>query len=103
MVVRIKLKAGKHSQVPKGLDRKWALAFAALLNPAGFLACSLAVWRIGADLKWMGQFAISDGLFSHWQVWLAMGIALFIAAGTLSRYGMTSSQTPFSSAEQPLP
>jgi hypothetical protein len=35
----------------------------------------------------MGQFAIDDGLFSHWQVWVAMAAILQLGATLLIRYG----------------
>jgi len=51
------------------------------------MAAGLAAWRLGADLKWTGQFAISEGLFSHWQVWVAMAAILQTFAALLIRYG----------------
>jgi hypothetical protein len=38
-------------------------------------------------LKWTGEFAISRGVFSHWQVWLAMAVILQVCAAMLNRYG----------------
>ena len=64
-----------------------ALALAALLTPGALMATALALWRLGADLKWTGEFAIPDGLFSHWQVWFAMAVVLQLAAILLNRYG----------------
>ena len=51
---------------------------AAFLTPASLTAASMALWRLGADLGWTGAFAISNGLFSHWQVWgiLALGLKM---------------------------
>lgn len=59
---------------------------AQLLTPASFLAYMLALWRLGADLQWTGEFAISSGLFSHWQVWLALAALLQVAGSMLRRY-----------------
>ncbi|HUS06463.1 MAG TPA: hypothetical protein VMZ52_09215 [Bryobacteraceae bacterium] len=50
------------------------------------MAIALGFWRLCADLNWTGQFAISKGVFSHWQVWIALGIALQIGSVTLHRY-----------------
>jgi hypothetical protein len=47
-----------------------------LAGPAAGLLYSLALWRIGADMGWAGGFVISNGLFSHWQVWLVLGVTL---------------------------
>jgi hypothetical protein len=86
MIVRIRFghgaKVGKHGRN----SHKLALALAALLTPAAVLATVLGLWRIAADLNWTGSFAISTGLFSHWQVWLGMAILLQLCAHLLNRY-----------------
>ena len=51
-----------------------------LLAPASMIALVFGLWRLGADLAWTGTFVISDGFFSHWQVWLALAGALKLAA-----------------------
>jgi hypothetical protein len=60
-------------------------AMGSLLTPAAAVATVLALWRLGADLRWTGEFAISEGLFSHWQVWLALAFLLQTAASRFSR------------------
>ncbi len=67
--------------------RRTALGLAALMIPASLAAYALGFWRIAADLNLTGQFAISQGLFSHWQVWIALGALIQGTAMTLSRYG----------------
>jgi len=57
----------------------------ALLSPASVIALILAFWRLGADLNWTGEFAISRGLFSHWQVWMALAVGLQSWAAHLSK------------------
>jgi uncharacterized RDD family membrane protein YckC len=66
---------------------KLASALAAVLAPAAAMAFVLGVWRLCADLKWAGEFAISQGVFSHWQVWIALAGLLWICAAILNRYG----------------
>ena len=65
-----------------------ALAVAALLTPAAFLA---AVLGVVAPCRRPGigpaSFAISSGIFSHWQVWLAAAVLLQFCARMLNRYG----------------
>jgi hypothetical protein len=56
----------------------------ALLTPAAVVALVLGLWRISADLGWTEEFLISNGFFSHWQVWIALAIGLQAAATTLS-------------------
>ena len=57
----------------------------ALLTPAAVMAGVLGVWRIGNDLDWTSGFFIPAGLFSHWQVWIAIAVALQMAAAHLKR------------------
>src|SRR5271170_8368933 len=64
-----------------------ALALPALLTPAAVIALVLAVWPLLADLKFTGAFPIDAGVFSHWQVWLALGCSLQCVAIVLNRYG----------------
>lgn len=66
--------------------RRFAAGLAGLLTPAAVLTAALAFWGIAADLNWASSFAISAGLFSHWQVWLAGAAALQVCAQLLNRY-----------------
>jgi hypothetical protein len=56
-----------------------------LLVPIYLCAWAMAAWRLGADMRIMGPFFLSDGLFSHWQVWFALAILLQTAAKSLRR------------------
>jgi len=67
--------------------RRTAAAAGALLTPAAVLALALGFWGLAADLNLTGQFAISGGLFSHWQVWIGLAVLLQACASRLSRYG----------------
>ena len=69
------------------LSRETATAIAGMLSPAAAIALVLGCWRLGADLGWTGPFAISNGLFSHWQVWFALAIVLEALATTILRAG----------------
>jgi hypothetical protein len=77
-----------------------ALALASLLTPAAVMACVLAFWRLAADLNATGQFPITDGLFSHWQVWMASATVLQFCAMVLNRYGKAEPAIPDSVAKQ---
>ena len=68
-------------------NRHVALAVVTLLTPAVLTAGALGAWKLAADLRMAGQFAITDGLFSHWQVWLAVAGTLQLAVIALTRYG----------------
>lgn len=56
----------------------------ALLTPAAVIALVLGLWRVTADLGWTEAFLISKGLFSHWQVWMALAILLQAASVSMS-------------------
>jgi hypothetical protein len=62
-----------------------ALAVSALLTPVAVIALVFGMWRLGEDIGWTGDFVISNGLFSHWQVWIALSIAMQALASMLSR------------------
>ena len=58
------------------ISHEAARLVAAFLTPAAVTAGSLALWRLGADMGWTGAFAISSGLFSHWQVWMILALGM---------------------------
>jgi hypothetical protein len=68
-------------------NRQFALLAGALLTLATLAAWLLALWRIAAEMEWAGGFAISSGVFSHWQVWLAAALLLQVCSRILNRYG----------------
>jgi hypothetical protein len=87
MVVRIRFGKGPKVSRRRGKNQRLALAVAGLLTPVALSACVLACWRIAADLNWTNSFAISNGIFSHWQVWLGAAAALQLCSRVLNRYG----------------
>ena len=87
MVVRIRFAKGIKLGRKRQKNRRLALVLAALLPPSALAAGILAIWRVAADLNWTNSFAISSGIFSHWQVWLGAAVALQMCARALNRYG----------------
>lgn len=87
MIVRIKLQVGPKVRPQGNLESKLLLAFSSLLTPGAVLSFAVALWRLLADLNVTEEFAIRKGLLSHWQVWLALGIAIQSLSITLDRYG----------------
>jgi hypothetical protein len=85
MVVRLKLRYENAVRKTAAWNRQAALIASSLMTPVALMAWGLGGWRLLADLKMAGEFAISTGLFSHWQVWIALGIALQFAAFLLHR------------------
>ena len=63
-----------------------ALAVSAFLTPVAVIALAFGLWRLGMDVGWTEDFVISNGLFSHWQVWIALALALQALASTFSRH-----------------
>jgi hypothetical protein len=87
MRVRIRFSKGPQVSQKRRRNQRAALGLAVLLSPAAFLAAVLGLWRIAADMNLAGNFAISSGLFSHWQVWLVAAGILQVCAHLLNRYG----------------
>lgn len=88
MIVKIRFPEGRRrqSQRQAKLDhRELAAAAGALLIPASLMAYSLGFWRLASDMGLAGQFDIT-GAFSHWQLWIGLGVLLHTAAITLNRY-----------------
>jgi hypothetical protein len=87
MKVRIRLRRDAATARQLARTRGVASIAAAFLTPAAAMALVLGAWRLGYDLKWTGEFAITRGIFSHWQVWIAMAGVLQTCAAILNRYG----------------
>ncbi len=63
-----------------------ALRLVGALLPAFALTCGIvAVWRVGADLGVFDEFFVSDGSFSHWQIWLALALGAQFGSVSISR------------------
>lgn len=68
-------------------QRRYASVLGYFMTPVALAAYVLAFWRLGADLNWLDEFFIRQGLFSRWQVWLALAVAMQLAANQLNRFG----------------
>jgi hypothetical protein len=87
MLVRIRFGKGPKVERKRRKNRRVALAFASFLTPAAVMTSALGVWRLAADLQLASSFAIRNGLFSHWQVWLVSAGLLQTGSHFLNRYG----------------
>jgi hypothetical protein len=87
MLVKIRFVAGRKASHKNRKKQRVALELAALMTPAAVMALVLAVWRLAADLKLTGEFPITAGVLSHWQVWLAAAALIQLGAIALIRYG----------------
>lgn len=86
MVVRIRFPRGPMVERRRGKNGGIVSVFAGFLTLVSVTCFILAVWRLGADLEWFGPFVISDGFFSHGQVWLASAIFVQYASWRMKRY-----------------
>lgn len=77
---------------------KSAELLVALINPVALIALVLGLWRLTADLGWTGAFLISDGLFSHWQVWIALALVLKVTTTLLATWMHTPNNSEETSA-----
>ena len=59
--------------------------FGALLVPTSLMAYSLGFWRLASDMGLAGPFDIA-GVFSHWQLWIGLGVVQHAAAIALNRH-----------------
>ena len=71
----------------RGKNRRLAWAAGALLTPAAVMAFALAAWRLSADMGFAREFVFSQGLLSHWQVWMGAVALIEFCAWLLNRYG----------------
>jgi hypothetical protein len=85
MVVKIRLNYAPALKRSTAWNRQAALVASSLLTPVAVMAWALGFWRLAADLGWTGAFAITSGFFSHWQVWMAIGVVMEFAAFLLHR------------------
>jgi hypothetical protein len=95
MIVRIRFGCGPKVAQKRRKNQRVALAMAALLTPAALMAFVLGLWRMAADLQWTNDFAIADGILSHWQVWIAAALLLQFVTSLLNRYGHGGDPGPY--------
>ncbi len=71
-----------------------ALAIASLLAPSALMTFTISIWSLAASLRWTGDFFVSRGLFSHWQVWLSTAAVMLALAWLLNRYARGEENFP---------
>jgi hypothetical protein len=94
MVVRVRIKLGMFRACQGPVAAQHLLKLRRWLTPASAVALVAALWRLAYDLDWTGRFAISEGLFSHWQVWMALAVLLQVLDAMLGRFGHGGAATP---------
>lgn len=69
------------------LQSQAALALAAVLAPSALLAFTMCFWSFAAELRLVGAFYVTSGLFSHWQIWFFAALILLVSTRLLASYG----------------
>ena len=88
MTVVIRIRGTEKKLRPDGRpNRGLALLGSALVWPLGVVCFFLCAWRWVFDLRWVGLFLVTGGVFSHWQIWFTAGMVWQVLAVTLKRYG----------------
>ena len=75
MRIRIRLEIAAAPAL-KSARGSFAAVLAGLLPPAALVLLAMALWRLAADLRLATGFAVSNGVFSHWQAWAAGALLL---------------------------
>ena len=86
MVVKIRFGRGPVVTQRQGKNSRIAMLAASLLTLGSISFASMGFWRLGSDLNWAGTFVFTDGLLSHWQVWLGVAAAVQYVAWRLTTY-----------------
>lgn len=86
MVVRVRIAWGSTPRQRGARHGVLVSAFVQGLNLCSAMAVLAAAWRLGNDLNWTTRLAISQGFFSHWQIWMASAILLQLVATILQRH-----------------
>ena len=76
------------------LSRQLPSILIALLTPAALVVLAMGLWRVCTDLDWAGAFPITTGFFSHWQVWIALSIALKMLSSSLLAWESRAHKIP---------
>jgi hypothetical protein len=81
------------------VSRDFLELLGAFLTPLALTAGALGSWRWAADLGWTGDFFITSGILSHWQVWFALAAATQAASVALNRW-LKNSPNPLKTADK---
>jgi hypothetical protein len=90
MVVKIRFGRGPVVSRRSGKNSRIARLASSLLTLVALGGASLGFWRVSTDLGWAGDFVVSSGIMSHWQIWIGAAAAIQYAAWRLLRYANTA-------------
>ncbi len=101
MIVRIRFGRGPVVTRKKGKNARIALLAGSLLTLVAICLAFMGAWRLLGDVELAGEFLYTDGLLSHWQVWLGAAGAIQYAAWRLTRYSRGVPVSETSPAREP--
>lgn len=90
MLIKVRYPVGASGKRIMGKRAPVASGAAGLIILLAVSCLMLALWRLTSDLGWTGEFVVSDGFLSHWQVWMALTIVFGAIGVRLSRYSRTT-------------
>ncbi|MDE3195350.1 MAG: hypothetical protein KGN84_03335 [Acidobacteriota bacterium] len=99
MVVKIRFGRGPIVTRKKGKNGRIAMLAGSFLTLISTCLFSLGIWRLLEDFDMAGNFIYSDGLLSHWQVWIASAAVLQYSSWRLSRYARAAREEEPAAAE----
>jgi hypothetical protein len=82
VAVRVHPAVGRAVQISQEAASLVSVLF---LNPGAMVALVFGLWRLGSDLGFAGPFVVSEGLFSHWLVWIMLSAGLKALATMATR------------------
>jgi hypothetical protein len=87
MVVRVAIARGPFLRRARLKNSGTLQVFSSLLTPISVACVLMGAWKVGDDMEWAEPFAITQGLFSHFQVWFALGSGVQALSWRLARHG----------------
>jgi hypothetical protein len=94
MVVKIRFGRGPVVTRRKGKNGGIAMLSASTLTMVSICFASMGFWRLAEDVDLTGGFLYTEGLRSHWQVWLFAAGTTQYSAWRLTRYARLARRIP---------
>ncbi|HYO79778.1 MAG TPA: hypothetical protein VES20_00125 [Bryobacteraceae bacterium] len=100
MVIRIRLRTKLRSGHRSAAAGQAAAVVSSLLTPLALMAWALGTWSLLAAMNRAGEFAFRSGIWSRWQVWMAVGVFVQFAAFLIGRVGRSEDEALQEAATQ---